>query len=35
MTEKTRDELIEEECTCSPVPVPNWDEGTMCERVTG
>lgn len=27
-----RDKLIEEPCTCLPVPEPNYEEGTMCER---
>lgn len=29
---RKRDLLIKKECTCSPVPEPNWDEGTMCTR---
>ena len=28
----TRDELLKRECTCMPIPEPNWDEGTMCTR---
>ena len=35
MTDKQterRDELIKMPCTCSPVPEPNWENGTMCER---
>lgn len=27
-----REELIEEPCTCLPVPEPNYEERTMCER---
>jgi hypothetical protein len=27
-----RDQLIEEPCTCLPVPEPNYEEGTMFER---